>query len=60
MEQLSVTKAELGSEQDQWPFHYAFYPIFNLAWGGWGAINGVDEGVLPATMKVDWIRVFQK
>ena len=58
--QLSVTKAEMGPEHDQWPFHYAFYPIFNLAWGGWGAINGVDESVLPATMKVDWIRVFQK
>ena len=44
-----------------WPFHYAFYPIFNLAWGGdWGGMRGVDESALPITMEVDYIRVFQK
>ena len=60
-EQLHVTKAALGSGHNQWPFHYAFYPIFNLAWGGsWGGMNGVDEGALPVTMEVDYIRVFQK
>ena len=60
-EQLHVTKAALGSGHNQWPFHYAFYPIFNLAWGGdWGGMNGVDENALPVTMEVDYIRVFQK
>lgn len=60
-EQLHVTKANLGSGHNQWPFHYAFYPIFNLAWGGsWGGMNGVDEKALPVTMEVDYIRVFQK
>ena len=60
-EQLHVTKAALGSGHNQWPFHYAFYPIFNLAWGGsWGGMNGVDEKALPVTMEVDYIRVFQK
>lgn len=35
--QLNVKKSVLGSGHNQWPFHYAFYPIFNLAWGGdWG------------------------
>ena len=59
--QLAVTKAAMGSGQDQWPFHYAFYPIFNLAWGGsWGGMNGVDESALPVTMQVDYIRIFQK
>ena len=59
--QLAVTKAEMGEEQDEWPFHYAFYPILNLAWGGdWGGMEGVDESALPITMKVDYIRVFQK
>jgi len=59
--QLAVTKAALGSGHNQWPFHYAFYPIFNLAWGGsWGGMNGVDESALPVTMSVDYIRVFQK
>ncbi len=42
-------------------FHYAFYPILNLAWGGdWGGMNGVDESALPVTMKVDYVRVFQR
>ncbi len=60
-EQLHVTKAALGSSHNQWPFHYAFYPIFNLAWGGdWGGMQGVDESALPITMEVDYIRVFQK
>ena len=59
--QLSVTKQQLGSGHNQWPFHYAFYPILNLAWGGdWGGMNGVDESALPVTMKVDYLRVFQK
>ena len=59
--QLHVTKDVLGSGHNQWPFHYAFYPIFNLAWGGsWGGMQGVDESALPITMEVDYIRVFQK
>ena len=44
-----------------WPFNRAFYPILNLAWGGtWGGAQGVDEKCLPATMEVDYLRVFQK
>ena len=59
--QLRVTKAEMGSDHESWPFHYAFYPILNLAWGGdWGGYRGIDESVLPVTMKVDYVRIFQK
>ena len=59
--QLAVKKSVLGTGHNQWPFHYAFYPILNLAWGGdWGGMNGVDESALPITMSVDYIRVFQK
>lgn len=44
-----------------WPFNKHFYVILNLAWGGsWGGQQGVDEGALPATMQVDYVRVFQK
>ncbi|MDE6527083.1 MAG: glycoside hydrolase family 16 protein, partial [Muribaculaceae bacterium] len=44
-----------------WPFDKPFYLILNLAWGGdWGGAMGVDESVLPATMEVDYVRVFQK
>jgi len=60
-EQLAVTREQMGSDHNQWPFHYAFYPILNLAWGGmWGGMNGVDDRALPVTMEVDYIRVFQK
>lgn len=59
--QLSVSKSKLGSSHEEWPFHYPFYPILNLAWGGdWGGMHGVDESALPVTMEVDYIRVFQK
>lgn len=44
-----------------WPFNKPFYVILNLAWGGdWGGYKGVDESALPATMEVDYVRVFQK
>lgn len=50
-----------GTGKRVWPFTYSFYPILNLAWGGaWGGYKGVDETALPVTMKVDYVRVFQK
>lgn len=59
--QLKALKSEMGADHDSWPFHYAFYPILNLAWGGdWGGYKGVDESALPVTMKVDYVRIFQK
>lgn len=59
--QLSATKAAMGADHDSWPFHYAFYPILNLAWGGdWGGYKGVDENALPVSMIVDYVRIFQK
>lgn len=49
------------NDEKTWPFHVAFYPIFNLAWGGaWGGMMGVDESALPVTYSIDYIRVFQK
>ncbi len=50
-----------GSGKDAYPFTYAFYPILNVAWGGdWGGYAGVDESALPVTMKVEYVRIFQK
>lgn len=58
--QLSFDNDKTGNK-DTWPFNKEFYIIFNLAWGGaWGGMNGVDESALPVTMKVDYVRVFQK
>jgi len=57
--QLSYDNRGLG--RDDWPYDDPFYVILNLAWGGdWGGAMGVDESVLPVTMEVDYVRVFQK
>jgi beta-glucanase (GH16 family) len=50
-----------GTGKDAWPFDSYFYPILNIAYGGdWGGQQGIDDSALPATMDVDYIRVFQK
>ena len=57
--QLSYDNRGLG--RDDWPYDDPFYVILNLAWGGdWGGAQGVDESALPATMEIDYVRVFQK
>lgn len=47
--------------EKEWPFDQPFFFILNLAVGGnWGGKMGVDEKVFPATMEVDYVRVYQK
>lgn len=49
------------NEKSTWPFNVPFYLKLNLAWGGnWGGSQGVDETKLPATLEIDYVRVFQK
>lgn len=56
-----LTYANRNLGHDDWPYDAPFYVILNLAWGGnWGGSQGVDESVLPVTMSVDYVRVFQK
>ncbi len=44
----------------EWPFSQPFYLILNLAiGGGWGGKMGVDNGIFPAVMEVDYVRVYQ-
>ena len=60
-QQLSYDNRGLG--RDDWPYDDPFYIIFNLAWGGdWGGQGrqDVDDSALPATLEVDYVRVFQK
>ena len=58
---VQILKYSNQGTKEAWPFNTEFYPILNLAWGGaWGGYKGVDETALPTTMKVDYIRVFQK
>jgi beta-glucanase (GH16 family) len=45
---------------NEWPFDKRFHLILNVAVGGhWGGLHGVDDSVFPATMKVDYVRVYQ-
>lgn len=60
-QQKLLTYKNDGTGKSAWPFFTPFYPILNIAWGGgWGGVQGVDPTVLPATMEVDYLRVFQK
>jgi hypothetical protein len=59
-DQTILTYKNDGTGVAAWPFDNPFYVILNLAWGGsWGGTKGVDESALPATMEVDYVRVFQ-
>lgn len=48
-----------GKGYDTWPFDAPFYLKFNMAWGG-NMGGTVNEGQLPATYEVDYVRVFTK
>ena len=53
------THRKNGSGAGQWPFDKPFHILLNVAVGGtWGGREGIDEGALPATMEVDWVRVY--
>ncbi len=44
----------------EWPFDKRFYLILNVAVGGnWGGLHGVDDSIFPATMRVDYVRIYQ-
>jgi len=48
------------SNVDNWPFNQYFYFLMNIAVGGnWGGLEGVDDAIFPATMEVDFVRVYQ-
>lgn len=45
----------------EWPFDKRFHLLLNIAVGGsWGGVQGVDPTVFPQSMKVDFVRVYQK
>ncbi len=59
--QVQLTFNKESDDHAVWPFHYAFHPILNLAWGGdWGGYKGVDESALPCEMLVDYVRIYKK
>ena len=43
-----------------WPFDKRFHLLLNVAVGGnWGGAQGVDPGVFPQAMEVDYVRVYK-
>ena len=43
-----------------WPFDKQFHWLINIAVGGnWGGAQGVDEEAFPATLEVDYVRVYK-
>lgn len=50
-----------ANNPDVWPFDKRFHLLLNVAVGGdWGGLYGIDDAVFPATMEVDYVRVYQK
>ena len=44
-----------------WPFDKRFHLILNLAVGGtWGGAQGIDPSAFPASMEIDYVRVYKK
>lgn len=43
-----------------WPFDKRFHLILNVAVGGfWGGQKGIDDAIFPASMQVDYVRVYR-
>ena len=48
-----------GTGPAKWPFDKRFHILLNLAVGGnWGGAQGIDSTAFPATMEVDYVRVY--
>lgn len=55
------TFANDGTGVEAWPFDWEHYLILNIAVGGsWGGAHGVDDGIFPQRMCVDYVRVYQR
>lgn len=49
-----------GKGYAAYPFDQKFHMLLNVAVGGnWGGIKGVDDTAFPASMEIDYVRVFK-
>lgn len=56
---LTVAK-EPNADWRKWPFDQKFHLNLNLAIGGfWGGQHGIDNSMIPATMEVDYVRIYR-
>ena len=59
-DQLVFQMVNEGKGYTVWPFDKRFHILLNLAIGGdWGGAQGVDDSIFPATMQVDYVRVYK-
>lgn len=50
-----------GRGETHWPFDRPQYLLINLAIGGaWGGKKGIDPAILPAELRVDYVRIWQR
>ena len=50
-----------GQGAAEWPFDQRFHLLMNVAVGGnWGGAQGIAEDICPATMVVDYVRVYSR
>jgi len=47
-------------DANNWPFDKPQYILLNLAVGGWGGTEGVDDSIFPSQMEIDYVRVYQR
>jgi beta-glucanase (GH16 family) len=49
-----------GNGYRSWPFDQKFHLLLNIAVGGaWGGAQGIDNTVFPATMEVDYVKMYK-
>ena len=48
------------NDKNTWPFNAPFYLKLNLAVGGWGGQDGIDDSIFPLEYDIDYVRVYQK
>lgn len=49
-----------GKGYKVWPFDKRFHLLLNIAIGGdWGGQQGVDDTIFPASMEIDYVRVYK-
>jgi len=48
------------SSWSTWPYDHDFFIILNIAIGGtWGGQQGIDDGIFPVQMEIEYVRVYQ-
>ena len=60
-DQIYFTFEKEADDPKVWPFDKRFHLLLNIAVGGdWGGQKGIDDSIFPATMEIDYVRVYQK